>query len=495
LAGWCVQPSEAASQSDGRNECDVPEIPRIKAKRGMKMRIPILCLSVALSCLVISARHSAQAKSPGKPEGPPTEASSRLFNVETIQIITDKTAVRWNDELVTTLAEGRRLGVIRNAAELVEIQVCVSGHIRRGWIKHSDLRLLKGEDVDIAAEWLQISKTLNPKLDSRACSLSLQALVERLASSATLGRTAQERCRLIGAELFEKEGFHFVTGEQFFSADSFLDGRKGNCLSLSLIYLCVAQKMRLPLYLVQAPNHAFVRYESSSDFFNIETTEMGKLYPTDEYLREFLEEGKFRQIGGAHLKSLPYPRVIGILTHQLGCSLRDQGKGELAIQKFQSAIEINPEFPESYYSWGKILASMKKDAEACDQYRLTTERNPNDATAYFEWGVSLSFLGKYQEACDKLGRSLEINPKDVRIYFNLAQAFSGMGKYAEACQISEKALTMDPRFWPGLFNYGLQLSKMGKNSEARIRLKEALDLAPEGMKPMIRQRIAELPMD
>jgi tetratricopeptide (TPR) repeat protein len=462
----------------------------------MKMNSLTLGVILALVPVGIGANESEEPASAAKSyTAHPTESSHHVLSFETIEVLADKVAVKSGDELVTTVGSGRRLGVVRIAGDLLEVQVIVSGEVRCGWIKQTDAKFLQNEDVNLAAEWVQIAKQLKPDLDANACRQRLQVLIEELAVSASAGQTAAERCRLVGTQLFQKENFRFVRETRFFSLDSFLEEKQGNCLSLSLAYICVAQKIKMPLYLVLAPDHAFVRHEGGNDSFNIETTQMGRLYPTDEYLREFLGDSKFRLVGGVHLKNVPYPRVLGVFMHQLGCALRDQGNNDLAIQKFQTATETDPEFAEPYYSWGKILASVEKDADACDKYRLATERNKNDAVAYFDWGASLSHLRRYEEACYTFRRSVEIDPQNILVYVNWAGALSGLGKYAEACQMSERALKLDPGFWPGIFNYGLQLSKMGKTAEARRKLEEALDLAPEGMKPMIRQRITALPTD
>ncbi|RMD98410.1 MAG: hypothetical protein D6814_07635, partial [Calditrichaeota bacterium] len=52
-----------------------------------------------------------------------------------------------------------------------------------------------------------------------------------------------------------------------------LDRKKGYCLTLSLPYLCMAEKLQLPLYGVPAPGHFFVRFDSRGTQIDIETTD------------------------------------------------------------------------------------------------------------------------------------------------------------------------------------------------------------------------------
>ena len=53
---------------------------------------------------------------------------------------------------------------------------------------------------------------------------------------------------------------------------SVLDSRRGVCLGVSILYLCLAQRLDLPLEAMTPPGHIYVRY---GEDLNIETTARG----------------------------------------------------------------------------------------------------------------------------------------------------------------------------------------------------------------------------
>ena len=60
--------------------------------------------------------------------------------------------------------------------------------------------------------------------------------------------------------------------------------RKGYCLSLSILYLALAERIGLPLHGVVVPGHFFVRYDSRIRQRNIETTANGAEARDDHYI-------------------------------------------------------------------------------------------------------------------------------------------------------------------------------------------------------------------
>ena len=65
---------------------------------------------------------------------------------------------------------------------------------------------------------------------------------------------------------------------------SVLDSRKGVCLGVSILYLCLAQRIDLPLEIITPPGHIYVRYRNKESITNIETTARGINLPSDTYL-------------------------------------------------------------------------------------------------------------------------------------------------------------------------------------------------------------------
>lgn len=65
---------------------------------------------------------------------------------------------------------------------------------------------------------------------------------------------------------------------------SVIDNRRGVCLGVSILYVCLAQRLGLDMVIIIPPGHIFVRYPAPDGDLNIETTLRGVHVDTEEYL-------------------------------------------------------------------------------------------------------------------------------------------------------------------------------------------------------------------
>ncbi len=134
----------------------------------------------------------------------------------------------------------------------------------RGFIRSMNYELETGV--------LLLSRTANPDLDCGACCTFLDRLAARCRELTPGPATTRGKCRVINRVLFHEYGFRGNTEHYTDPLNSFLDQvlqrRKGIPISLSIVYLLVAQRLGLPLEPVGAPTHFFIGcYEESPPFF------------------------------------------------------------------------------------------------------------------------------------------------------------------------------------------------------------------------------------
>ena len=80
-----------------------------------------------------------------------------------------------------------------------------------------------------------------------------------------------------------------------------IDNRQGVCLGVSILYICLAQRLGLSLQIFTPPGHIFISYTDETQTINIETTARGRNIPTREYLSSnlrFLPERSMKEIIG-----------------------------------------------------------------------------------------------------------------------------------------------------------------------------------------------------
>jgi regulator of sirC expression with transglutaminase-like and TPR domain len=96
----------------------------------------------------------------------------------------------------------------------------------------------------------------------------------------------KEQIKILNTVIFNK--LKFGPDEKHLSSigncliNTVLDSRKGNSFSLSCIYLLVAQKMRLPVFGVDLPQHFVLTYKDGSGQFYINVFHKGILFTRNE---------------------------------------------------------------------------------------------------------------------------------------------------------------------------------------------------------------------
>jgi tetratricopeptide (TPR) repeat protein len=61
----------------------------------------------------------------------------------------------------------------------------------------------------------------------------------------------------------------------------------------------------------------------------------------------------------------------------LGLALAKAGRTEEAAQRLSQAIEIQPQFAQSYYYLGLVRTAQERIPEAIENYRAALERHPD----------------------------------------------------------------------------------------------------------------------
>lgn len=123
--------------------------------------------------------------------------------------------------------------------------------------------------------------------------------------------TPEQIIREISRFIFEEKGYRFPPHSVYAKnidlytfLPSVLDSRRGVCLGVSILYLCIAQRLGLQLEMITPPGHIYIRYRSQNKTINIETTARGVDMDSLEYLsvdtRSLQERNIKEVIGLAH---------------------------------------------------------------------------------------------------------------------------------------------------------------------------------------------------
>jgi len=161
----------------------------------------------------------------------------------------------------------------------------------------------------------------------------------------------------------------------------------------------------------------------------------------------------------------------------MGVALADADRNTEAIEAFDFAMVIDPNFSEAFYQKAEILMSLGKYEEAilvlkdlndeskmtaascymlgeCYEnlaewhdalhyYRLSTRLDPNFSDAWLSIGVVIYKLGSIDEALGYVLKALRLDPNNVDALLYLGDIKKEAGAYPEALEAYEKAALLD----------------------------------------------------
>ena len=163
----------------------------------------------------------------------------------------------------------------------------------------------------------------------------------------------------------------------------------------------------------------------------------------------------------------------------MGLGKQNEQKHKEAIEHYNKAIEINPQFTETYYNRGVVKSVLGKHEEAIEDYSKAIKINPQFAEAYYNRGATKSALGQNQEAIEDYSKAIEINPQFAEAYYNRGNAKSALGQNQEAIEDYSKVIEINPQFAESYYNRGNVKVALGQNQEAIEDYNKAIEINPQ----------------
>src|SRR5262245_23695416 len=123
--------------------------------------------------------------------------------------------------------------------------------------------------------------------------------------------------------------------------------------------------------------------------------------------------GAYLRKHGRHADSIPMFRKAADLKSSgpsysyWGQALRASGRPEEARERFQQAIQIDPNSPNGYNQLGLLYLEEKKWDEAVNNFKLAINASPRWSNYYYNLGLALSGAGNLKDARDAFKRSTE----------------------------------------------------------------------------------------
>ncbi len=336
---------------------------------------------------------------------------------------------------------------------------------------------LREDEIDIATAALIISENWSDLVPGRhhLATLDEMALVIRDRLDERKIGASYKAVPLINEYLYNELGFKSIA-EASNPNDLFLhtvlDKKRGYCLSLSILYLSLAERLGLPLYGVVVPGHFFVRYDDGRIKFNIETTSNGGTADNEHYIKEF----KTPRGSNIYMKNLNKIQTLGCFFNNLGNSYYDIDNMDSAMRALETAVQINPSLSEAHSNLGNVYLEMGRLRDAIYQYQQALQINPDDAKAHNNLGNAYIEQGHFNYAISEYHQSLNLDPNNIDAYKNISLAYCKQELYMQAIKPLKQALGLKPKDASLYNNLGDVYSRMGDYETAISQYKKALKI-------------------
>jgi tetratricopeptide (TPR) repeat protein len=148
--------------------------------------------------------------------------------------------------------------------------------------------------------------------------------------------------------------------------------------------------------------------------------------------------------------------------YNLGLSLLDQGKLDLAIDELQKAIKINPRDADVFDLFGEALQKKNELTKAIEVFKESLEIDPSNADAYVDLGSALQKQGEPNDAIHAFQKAIGADPRSADGYVSLGGALEQQGEFRAAIDALDRAVEIEPKNAEACFKLGVALEAQGR---------------------------------
>jgi tetratricopeptide (TPR) repeat protein len=161
-----------------------------------------------------------------------------------------------------------------------------------------------------------------------------------------------------------------------------------------------------------------------------------------------------------------------------GVAYADLNQNERAIEDYNKAIGLNPNYAEAYINRGNAYADLNQNERAIEDYNKAIELNPNYAVAYINRGNAYADLNQNERAIEDYNKAIELNPNYTEAYNNRGIAYADLNQNERAIEDYNKAIELNPNYAVPYHNRGNAYAKLNQNERAIEDYNKAIGLNP-----------------
>jgi regulator of sirC expression with transglutaminase-like and TPR domain len=182
-----------------------------------------------------------------------------------------------------------------NDAQLAARADAMTREVRFQRLKEEFALLAQKPELDLEAGALLLSRFAYPGIDPTAYSTWLDRVAARVHDDLPPDADAALTFQRLNSHLFQALGFAGNETRYYDPDNSFLnrviDTRRGIPVSLSVVYLLLGKRLRLPVFGVGAPGHFLVGFRPDSHTIFLDAFHKGRILDLNEVRRMLMRSG------------------------------------------------------------------------------------------------------------------------------------------------------------------------------------------------------------
>lgn len=253
--------------------------------------------------------------------------------------------------------------------------------------------------IDLARAKVEIDHMIDPKVDVVGTLRDLSNMADMVRGRFSAGANSHEKIETLRAYLYQAgpwnggRPFRYDLEDPFGRdirtklLSTYLETRKGNCVSMPFLFLVLGQKIGLDVSAATAPEHVFLKFrDETARMVNVEATSGG--YKLDESYRRDLPMTDQALANGLYMRALDKRETVALMATTLAEFYGKQRMPERRIAIADLILERYPKDVTAMLQKGHAYVQMMQ-RDFVTKYPTPNDIPPEKRQRYVELGRTI----------------------------------------------------------------------------------------------------------
>lgn len=165
--------------------------------------------------------------------------------------------------------------------------------------------------------------------------------------------------------------------------------------------------------------------------------------------------------------------------YQRGNAENRLGRWQPALDAYDRAIELDPQFAYAHCNRGAVLERLGRWDDALASYARALALNPDDLLTHYNRGSVLKQLGRFEEALTSYDRAIALRAEYAEAHVNRGNVLQELARFEEAIASYDHAIRHHPQGFPvhlAHFGRALALLNLHRRDDALVSLDHTIEL-------------------